>query len=67
MPNAIARAIGGGGKMVYPIFSPTLLLAIGAIYAGANGGLYLRQGSPPFEPDPPPAREPRFHAPDHLQ
>jgi pimeloyl-ACP methyl ester carboxylesterase len=38
--------------MVYAIFSASVLLAIGAIYAGAVGWLYFRQERLLFEPDP---------------
>jgi pimeloyl-ACP methyl ester carboxylesterase len=38
--------------MVYAIFSASVLLAIGAIYAGAVGYLYFRQERLLFEPDP---------------
>ena len=44
--------------MVYAIFSASVLLAIGAIYAGAVGWLYFRQERLLFEPDPLPADEP---------
>jgi pimeloyl-ACP methyl ester carboxylesterase len=38
--------------MVYALFSASVLLAIGAIYAGAVGWLYSRQERLLFEPDP---------------
>lgn len=38
--------------MVYAIFSASLLLALGAVYAGAIGWLYFRQERLLFEPDP---------------
>ena len=38
--------------MVYAVFSASILLAIGAVYAGAVGWLYLRQERLLFEPDP---------------
>jgi alpha-beta hydrolase superfamily lysophospholipase len=38
--------------MVYAIFSASVLLAIGAIYAGAVGYLWFRQERLLFEPDP---------------
>ena len=38
--------------MVYALFSASVLLALGAIYAGAIGWLYLRQERLLFEPDP---------------
>ena len=44
--------------MVYAIFSASVLLAIGAIYAGAVGWLYFRQERLLFEPAPLPADEP---------
>ena len=44
--------------MVYAIFSASVLLAIGAIYAGAIGWLYFRQERLLFEPDPLPLDEP---------
>lgn len=44
--------------MVYAIFSASLLLALGAIYAGAVGWLYFRQERLLFEPDPLSADEP---------
>lgn len=44
--------------MVYAIFSASVLLAIGTIYAGAVGWLYFRQERLLFEPDPLPADEP---------
>jgi pimeloyl-ACP methyl ester carboxylesterase len=52
MQNAVAKAVRGGGNMVYAIFSASVLLAIGAIYAGAVGWLYFRQERLLFEPDP---------------
>jgi uncharacterized protein len=58
MPNAIAKAVGGGGNMVYAIFSASVLLAIGAVYAGAIGWLWFRQERLLFEPDVLPADEP---------
>lgn len=44
--------------MVYAIFSASVLLAIGAIYAGAVGYLWFRQERLLFEPDPLPLDEP---------
>jgi alpha-beta hydrolase superfamily lysophospholipase len=44
--------------MVYALFSASLLLAIGAVYAGAVGWLYFRQERLLFEPDPLPLDEP---------
>ena len=44
--------------MVYAIFSASVLLAIGAIYAGAVGWLYFRQERLLFEPDALPMDEP---------
>jgi uncharacterized protein len=38
--------------MVYAIFSASVLLAIGAVYAGAVGWLWFRQERLLFEPDP---------------
>jgi pimeloyl-ACP methyl ester carboxylesterase len=58
MQNAVAKAIGGGGNMVYAIFSASVLLAIGALYAGAVGWLYFRQERLLFEPDTLPLDEP---------
>src|ERR1700755_3483681 len=52
MPNAVAKALRGGGNMVYAIFSASVLLAIGVIYVGAIGWLYFRQERLLFEPDP---------------
>ena len=43
--------------MVYAMFSASLLLAIGAVYAGAVGYLYFRQERLLFEPVPLPADE----------
>ena len=50
--------------MVYAIFSASVLLAIGAIYAGAVGWLYFRQERLLFEPDPLPQDEPICDDPD---
>jgi pimeloyl-ACP methyl ester carboxylesterase len=44
--------------MVYAIFSASVLLALGAIYAGAVGWLYFRQERLLFEPDLLPLDEP---------
>ena len=44
--------------MVYAIFSASVLLAIGALYAGAVGWLYFRQERLLFEPDALPLDEP---------
>ena len=44
--------------MVYAIFSASVLLAIGVIYAGAVGWLYFRQERLLFEPDKLPLDEP---------
>ncbi|MGV3494824.1 MAG: alpha/beta hydrolase [Ramlibacter sp.] len=53
--------------MVYAIFSASVLLAIGAIYAGAVGWLYFRQERLLFEPDPLPADEPVCQDPDTCE
>lgn len=50
--------------MVYAIFSASVLLAIGAIYAGAVGWLWFRQERLLFEPDVLPADEPISADPD---
>lgn len=50
--------------MVYAIFSASVLLAIGAVYAGAVGWLYFWQERLLFEPDPLPADEPICSDPD---
>lgn len=50
--------------MVYAIFSATVLLALGAIYAGAVGWLYFRQERLLFEPDPLRPDEPICGDPD---
>ena len=50
--------------MVYAIFSASVLLAIGAIYAGAVGWLYFRQERRLFEPDKLPVDEPICTDPD---
>ena len=44
--------------MVYAMFSAAVLLAIGAVYAGAVGWLYFRQERLLFEPDKLPNDEP---------
>jgi len=44
--------------MVYAIFSASVLLAIGTVYAGAVGWLYFMQEKLLFEPDPLPVDEP---------
>jgi pimeloyl-ACP methyl ester carboxylesterase len=56
--------MGGGGNMVYAIFSASVLLAIGAVYAGAIGWLWFRQERLLFEPDVLPADEPICSDPD---
>ena len=50
--------------MVYAIFSASVLLAIGAIYAGAIGWLYFRQELLLFAPDPLAPDEPICNDPD---
>lgn len=50
--------------MVYAIFTASVLLAIGAIYAGAVGWLYFRQERLLFEPDPLPVDDPICKDPD---
>jgi pimeloyl-ACP methyl ester carboxylesterase len=50
--------------MVYALFSASVLLAIGAIYAGAVGWLYFRQERLLFEPDLLPLDEPICNDPD---
>ena len=50
--------------MVYAMFSASVLLAIGAIYAGAIGWLYFRQERLLFEPEPLPADAPICTDPD---
>jgi len=53
--------------MVYAMFSAAVLLAIGALYAGAVGWLYFRQERLLFEPDKLPPDEPVCHDPDTLE
>ncbi|MDB5897951.1 MAG: hypothetical protein JWP41_1553 [Ramlibacter sp.] len=50
--------------MVYAIFSASLLLAVGAVYAGAIGWLWFRQERLLFEPDALPLDEPICTDPD---
>jgi uncharacterized protein len=50
--------------MVYAMFSAAVLLAIGAVYAGAVGWLYFRQERLLFEPDKLPLEEPICNDPD---
>lgn len=50
--------------MVYAIFSASVLLAVGAVYAAAVGWLYVWQEQLLFEPDPLPPDEPICDAPD---
>lgn len=50
--------------MVYAMFSAAVLLAIGALYAGAVGWLYFRQERLLFEPDKLPPDEPICRDPD---
>ena len=50
--------------MVYAMFSASVLLAVGAIYAGAIGWLYFRQERLLFEPEPLPADAPICTDPD---
>jgi pimeloyl-ACP methyl ester carboxylesterase len=47
-----------GGAMVYTIFSASVLLAVGAVYAAAVGWLYFWQERLLFEPAPLPLDEP---------
>lgn len=44
--------------MVYALFSAAVVLAVGAVYAGAIGWLYFRQERLLFEPDKLPPEEP---------
>jgi len=67
MPNAIAKTLRGGGNMVYAMFSAAVLLAIGAVYAGAVGWLYFRQERLLFEPDKLPPDEPICDDPDTCE
>ena len=53
--------------MVYAMFSAAVLLAIGAVYAGAVGWLYFRQERLLFEPDTLPPDEPICTDPDTLE
>jgi pimeloyl-ACP methyl ester carboxylesterase len=50
--------------MVYAMFSAAVVLAVGAIYAGAIGWLYFRQERLLFEPDVLPPDEPICSDPD---
>jgi pimeloyl-ACP methyl ester carboxylesterase len=50
--------------MVYAMFSAALLLAIGAVYAGAIGWLWFRQERLLFEPEPLAPDEPVVKDPD---
>ncbi|NML46681.1 alpha/beta hydrolase [Ramlibacter sp. G-1-2-2] len=50
--------------MVYAIFTASVLLAIGAVYAGAVGWLWFRQERLLFEPDPLALDEPISKDPD---
>lgn len=50
--------------MVYAIFSASVLLAVGAVYAAAVGWLYFWQEQLLFEPDPLPLDEPICTAED---
>jgi pimeloyl-ACP methyl ester carboxylesterase len=63
-PGAIARVFGGGGRRAYALSSAALLLAAGAVYAGAVGWLYFRQERLLFEPDPLAPDEPVCLDPD---
>jgi len=53
--------------MVYAMFSAAVLLAIGAVYAGAVGWLYFRQERLLFEPDKLPPLEPICTDPDTAE
>jgi len=64
MPNPVTKLVSGGGNMAYAIFSASLLLAVGAVYAAAVGWLYFRQERLLFEPDPLPEDEPVCNDPD---
>lgn len=50
--------------MVYAIFSASVLLAVGTVYAAAVGWLYFWQERLLFEPEPLPADEPLTCGPD---
>ena len=53
MPSAIASTSGkGAAAMVYAIFSASVVVAIGAVYAAAIGWLWFRQERLLFEPEP---------------
>ena len=59
MPNAIASSRAKGAEsMVYAIFSASVLVALGAVYAAAIGWLWWRQERLLFEPELLPMDEP---------
>lgn len=59
MPSAIASPRAKGAEsMVYAIFSASVLVAIGAVYAAAVGWLWWRQERLLFEPEPLPLDDP---------